>query len=74
MILILFMFLIVKQKVKTDKAMIINVSKNPQQLDVSGYALSMGFAPKTSKNLKNSLIPYIIFWPQVKRSGDLFFS
>lgn len=41
----------VKAKVNTDNAIMTNVKKNPQQLEVYGSAFSMGFAPKMSKNL-----------------------
>jgi hypothetical protein len=45
------MFLMVKAKVNTDKAMITSVRRSPQQLEFYGSAFSMGLAPNTSKNL-----------------------
>lgn len=55
------MFLIVKANVSTLKVIMTKVKKNPQQLEVYGYALSIGLAPKISKNLKNLEIPDKIF-------------
>lgn len=55
MILMLSMFFIVRANVRTERTTMTRVKKNPQQLDVYGSAVSMGLAPKISKNLIVSL-------------------
>jgi len=58
----LSMFLIVSKKVNTLKVIITSVKINPQKLELYGSALSMGLAPKISKNLKKYEIPCKIFY------------
>jgi hypothetical protein len=49
----------VNAKVKIDNMMIRQVRKNPQQLELYGYASNIGFAPKTSKNLITVRNPFL---------------
>jgi hypothetical protein len=52
---------IVKATVKKERITIITVKQNPQQLEFYGYALSIGLAPNTSKNLIISIKIFKIF-------------